>query len=48
MKIEITQDQINNLFVFLDRIEIKGFKEIQALNEIIALFQQSENKGEDK
>jgi len=35
MKIEITDQQYNNLMVFLDRVELKGFNEVQAFNEII-------------
>ena len=48
MKIEFTQEQINNLFIFLDRVEIKGFKEIQALNEILALFQKAQDEQGEK
>lgn len=35
MKFEFTQEQLNNLMVFLDRAEMKGLKELQAMNEII-------------
>lgn len=34
-QIELTDVQINNLMIFLDRVELKGFKEIQAMNEIV-------------
>lgn len=48
MKIVLTDEQINNLFIFLDRVEIKGFKELQAFNEILAVFQKNKEEPEDK
>jgi hypothetical protein len=38
MKFEFNEAQLNNLFVFLDRVEIKGLKEIQAMNEILNIL----------
>lgn len=35
MNITLTETQISNLLVFLDRVPITGFKEISAFNEII-------------
>lgn len=39
MKYEFSKDQINNLLIFLDRAEIKGFQELNAMNEIINILQ---------
>ena len=38
MKMEFTQQQLQNLMAFLDRVEIKGLKEIQAITEIIHIL----------
>lgn len=38
MKFEFNETQLNNLFVFLDRVEIKGLNEIQAMNEILNIL----------
>lgn len=38
MRFEFNEAQLNNLFVFLDRVEIKGLKEIQAMNEILNIL----------
>lgn len=38
MIIELTEQQINNLMIFLNRVEIKGFQEITAMNEIMNVF----------
>lgn len=38
MKYELNENQLNNLIVFLDRVELKGIKEIQAINEILSIF----------
>jgi len=35
MKFELSEQTINNILIFLDRCEIKGFKEIQAMQDII-------------
>ena len=35
---KMTDQQVNNLLVFLDRVEYKGFKEIQAANEILKVL----------
>lgn len=35
MKYCLTDHQINNLMVFLDRVEVKGLTEIHAMNEIL-------------
>ncbi|EDS77111.1 conserved hypothetical protein [Clostridium botulinum C str. Eklund] len=37
-KYEINENVAHNLMLFLDRVEIKGLKEIQAMNEIIDWF----------
>jgi hypothetical protein len=38
MKFEFNESQLNNLIVFLDRTELKGIKEVQAFNEIMAVL----------
>lgn len=40
LKIEMSKDILNNLMVFLDRVDIKGLKEIQAMNEILVSLQK--------
>lgn len=30
--------QVNNLMLFLDRVEVKGFTELQAMNEILSIL----------
>ena len=35
LRIELTTDQITNLTVFLDRVSYKGFKEIEAIQDIM-------------
>lgn len=35
----LTETQIQNLLAFLNRVEIKGFKEIQVMNEILHILQ---------
>lgn len=48
MQIEISKEVLNNLLIFLDRVEIKGLKELQAMNQILdALYPRAEQK-EDK
>ncbi|BAE47817.1 hypothetical protein G8S49_05880 [Clostridium botulinum C] len=37
-KYEINENVAHNLMLFLDRVELKGLKEIQAMNEIIDCF----------
>lgn len=45
---KFNENQLNNLLIFLDRIEIKGLKEIQAINEILTVLYQpvEENTSE--
>ncbi len=38
--LDFNENQLNNLLIFLDRIEIKGLKEIQAINEILTILHQ--------
>lgn len=45
MKIELTQAQINNLVLFLDRVELKGHKEVLAFMEIVNKLEEA-NKEE--
>lgn len=48
MLIKMSQEQINNLMSLLDRVEIKGFKEIQVMTDIIKSLQSAkENKDEE-
>jgi hypothetical protein len=49
MKITITEAMKSNLLIFLDRVEYKGLKEVQALNELLtALSNPEPDKGVDK
>lgn len=41
MLIKLTKEQIENLMVFLDRVQLRGFKEIQAFSEIVQLIQNA-------
>ncbi|MFV9511799.1 hypothetical protein [Tepidibacillus sp. LV47] len=38
-KFEFNENQVNNIMVFLNRVPVTGFKEIEAMNEIIRIFQ---------
>ncbi len=38
MKFELNEDQLNNLLVFLDRVEFKGLKEFNALSDLLNCF----------
>lgn len=40
MKFEISKDVIHNLMLFLDRVDIKGLKEISAMNQILDILQK--------
>ncbi|WP_461614582.1 hypothetical protein [Clostridium sp. Marseille-QA1073] len=35
VRYEFTEEMVNNLFTLLDRVEIKGFKELQVMNNIL-------------
>lgn len=45
MEIKLSEIQTKNLIAFLDRVEIKGINEIQAMAEILQLLS---NKEEDQ
>jgi hypothetical protein len=42
MKIEITLFQRSNLLQFLNRVEVKGFDEANALLELVKIIQEAE------
>lgn len=44
MKFDFTEQQVNNLLVFMDRISLTGIKEVQAFNEIIAALNNPINE----
>lgn len=47
INIEFTDIQLKNLLTFLDRVEIKGLQEINAINEILNVLtkpQSQDNK----
>lgn len=48
MQVEISKEVLNNLLIFLDRIEIKGLKEIQAMNQILDALTPKEQIQEIK
>lgn len=37
-KYEISEQIMNNILVFLDRVDYKGIKEIQAVNEVLQVL----------
>ena len=39
MLINLSKEQIGNLMAFLDRVEVKGFKEIGAISDIVQALQ---------
>lgn len=47
MNIEITTETANNIMIFLDRVEVKGLKEIHAMNEILNLIYKAKQENED-
>ena len=38
MKFEFTEQALNNLLIFIDRIQFSGLKELQAINEIMTIL----------
>ena len=50
MKIELTEQQLQNLMAFLNRVEYKGLQEAQAINEIMTVLSnpiETENSNEE-
>lgn len=45
MKIELSQFQRNNLLQFLNRVELKGIDEANALLELVTIIQQSKEEN---
>ena len=45
MIIELTEQQINNLIIFLDRVSIQGLTEVTAFNEIMNIFTKPQDKN---
>lgn len=39
LQVELTVEELNTILLFLDRVEIKGFKELNAMNQILAILQ---------
>jgi len=48
MKFEISEEVLHNLFVFLDRVEIKGLKELSAMNMILDTLNNPMEEGDDE
>lgn len=48
MKYELSNEVVNNLMVFLDRVQVKGFQEIQALQEVVNALQNPDNEEIEK
>jgi len=46
-KIILSDNQLANLFIFLDRVEIKGFKEVQAINELLSALNNPLNEEQE-
>lgn len=48
MEINLTDNQIKNLFAFLDRVEVKGLTEVTAMMELVhSLNQVNQIKTEE-
>jgi hypothetical protein len=47
IKLELTMDEINNLMVFLERVELKG-KEVPAYNVLVYKTQQAVQKSQQQ
>lgn len=47
-KYELTEAQVNNLLLFLDRVNYTGLKEVQAINELIYIFANPIRDGVDE
>jgi len=48
MKIEMTEAMINNLLIFLNRIEYKGLDEAQAVTYIVNAISQALNQNQSQ
>jgi len=48
MKIEMTESMINNLLIFLNRIEYKGLDEAQAVTYIVNAISQALNQNQSQ
>lgn len=46
MLFEFNEEQLNNLMVFLNRVEMKGFQELTAMNQILDVLQNSAKKDD--
>jgi len=46
INIDLTDIQLKNLLTFLNRVEIKGFDEINALNDILKILTKNTNNNE--
>ena len=47
IKIELTSEELNNLMIFMERIDLKG-KEVPAFNALTYKIQQSVQKSQQK
>lgn len=43
--VKLNDNQWNNLIAFLDRVEIKGLKEVQAINEVLTALQNADEEN---
>lgn len=41
MKCEFTEQQVNNLLIFMDKVEVKGLKECYALLELVEIIKKA-------
>ena len=46
IRVKLDKRQLQNLLLFLDRVEYKGLKEVEAINEIIELLNKASKEGE--
>ena len=43
----MTDQQVNNLLVFLDRVEYKGLKDVQAIQELLRVLGSPEEQEDE-
>lgn len=46
-QIRLSKQVLQNIMIFLDRVELRGLKEVQAMSEIIYLLTQNETENHE-
>lgn len=47
-KFELTEQQLNNLTIFINRVKFEGLNEVQAINEIMAALSSPIAEGKSE